>query len=46
MRTILAVFVISVFFILFLPVCLLLLLLRKINKKLASRISQWFVRDF
>lgn len=44
MRTILAVLVIVIFFILFLPVCLLLLLLRKINKKLASRISQWFVR--
>ena len=44
MRTILAVFVIAVFFILFLPICLLLMLLRKVNKKLASRISQCIVR--
>lgn len=44
MRTILAVFVIAVFFILFFPVCLLLLLLRKWNRRLASRISQFLVR--
>lgn len=44
MRTILAIFVIVVFFILFLPICLLLMLLRKVNKKLASRISQCIVR--
>ena len=44
MRTIAAVFVISVFFILFFPICLLLLLLRKFNRRLASRISQWIVR--
>lgn len=44
MRTIAAVFVICVFFILFFPICLLLLLLRKFNRKLASRISQFFVR--
>ena len=44
MRTIAAVFVISVFFILFFPVCLLLLLLRKFNRKLASRISQKIVQ--
>ena len=44
MRTIAAVFVISLFFILFFPICLLLLLLRKFNRKLASRISQCIVR--
>ena len=44
MRTILAVLVISLFFILFFPVCLLLLLLRKWNRRLASRISQFLVR--
>ncbi len=44
MRTIAAVFVISVFFILFFPICLLLLLLRKFNRRLASRISQCIVR--
>ena len=44
MRTILSVLVITVFFILFFPVCLLLLLLRKFNRKLASRISQTIVR--
>lgn len=44
MRTILAIFVIAVFFILFFPLCLLLMLLRKVNKKLASRISQCIVR--
>ncbi len=45
MRTILAVLVIAIFFILFFPVCLLLLLLRKFNRRLASRISQFLVRN-
>ena len=44
MRTIAAVFVIALFFILFFPICLLLLLLRKFNRRLASRISQCIVR--
>ncbi|MCH5273539.1 MAG: 1-acyl-sn-glycerol-3-phosphate acyltransferase [Lachnospiraceae bacterium] len=45
MRTILAALVISLFFILFFPVCLLLLLLRKFNRRLSSRISQFIVRN-
>jgi len=45
MRTIAAYFVIITFLILFLPVCLLLLLLRKWNRRLASRISQFLVRN-
>ena len=44
MRTIAAIFVITLFFILLFPACLLLLLLRKFNRKLASRISQCIVR--
>ena len=45
MRTILAALVIILFFIIFFPACLLLLLLRKCNRKLASRISQFLVRN-
>ena len=45
MRTIAAYFVIALFFILFFPACLLLLLLRKWNRRLASRISQFLVRN-
>ncbi len=45
MRTIIAVLAISVFFIVFFPICLLLLLLRKFNRRLASRISQCIVRN-
>lgn len=44
MRTILAILHISLFFITFFPACLLLLLLRKFNRRLASRISQCIVR--
>lgn len=45
MRTVLAYTVIILFFILFFPACLLLLLLRKWNRRLASRISQFLVRN-
>lgn len=45
MRTIAAALVIALFFILFFPACLLLLLLRKWNRRLASRISQFLVRN-
>lgn len=45
MRTILAGLGLSLFFLLFFPVCLLLLLLRKFNRRLSSRISQCIVRN-
>lgn len=45
MRTILAALAISIFFILSLPINLLLLLLRKKHRRLASRISQCIVRN-
>lgn len=45
MRTFLASLVILLFFIIFFPACLLLLLLRKVNRRLASRISQFLVRN-
>ena len=45
MRTVLTVIVISLYFIITLPVSLLMLLLRKWNRRLASRISQCFVRN-
>lgn len=45
MRTILTVLAISLFFIISFPFCLLLLLLRRFNRRLASRISQFIVRN-
>lgn len=45
MRTILAGLAITLFFILFFPACLLLLLLRRVNRRLSSRISQCIVRN-
>lgn len=45
MRTILAALAVFLFFILFFPACLLLLLLRKFNRRLSGRISQFIVRN-
>lgn len=45
MRTILTVLAISLFFIVSLPLNLLMLLLRRYNRRLASRISQFTVRN-